>query len=154
MNWTLKNTTYFSAFLEIFLYLTSSDSVEHVQKVFLIVLFIYFQGKISFPTASGRYSCFEFLFWFSSLIFLKLNRFFFSACENLPNCSCHFWKHKSVFLQILHQSSVPWNMIPLCFFSSNIIYFVQKESIKAQNFWDFWVLGSQFVKLLMSVLKW
>ena len=36
--------------------------------------------------------------------FMKWNHYF-SACENLPNSSCHFWKHKSVFLQILHQSS-------------------------------------------------
>ena len=37
-----------TAFLEICLYLKNNDSVEHVQKVLLIVLFIYFQGKIKF----------------------------------------------------------------------------------------------------------
>ena len=36
------------AFSEIYLYLKSNDSVEHVQKVLLIVLFIYFKGKIKF----------------------------------------------------------------------------------------------------------
>ena len=40
--------------------------------------------------------------------FLRWNCYF-SACEKLPNSSCHFWKHKSVFLQILHHSSVPPN---------------------------------------------
>ena len=39
------------------------------------------------------------------------------------------------------------------FFSSNIIYFDQKKSIKVQIFLDFWVLRSKFVKFLMSVLK-
>ena len=52
----------------------------------------------------------------------------------MPNSSCHFWKHKSVFLQILHQSSVPSNITPLYFFSSNIIYFGQKQLIKVQIF--------------------
>ena len=36
-----------TAFLEICVYLKNNDSVEHVQKV-LIVLLIYFQGKIKF----------------------------------------------------------------------------------------------------------
>ena len=34
--------------------------------------------------------------------------------------------------QILHQSSVPSNITPLCLFSSKIIYFDQKELIKVQ----------------------
>ena len=64
---------------------------------------------------------------------LKWNRYF-SACENQPNSSCHFWKHKSVFLQILHQSSVRSNITPLYFFSSNMIYLGQKQPIKVQMF--------------------
>ena len=32
---------------------------------------------------------------------------------NLLNSSCHFWKHNSVFLQMLHQSSVPSSETPL-----------------------------------------
>ena len=54
--------------------------------------------------------------------------------ENFPNSSCHFWKQKSVFLQILHQYSVLPNITPLYFFRSNIIYFVQKKPIKVQIF--------------------
>ena len=57
-----------------------------------------------------------------------------SAYANLPNSSCHFSKHKSVFLQILHQSSVPSNITPLYFFSSNIIYFGQKSQLKSKFF--------------------
>ena len=73
--------------------------------------------------------------------------------ENLPNSSCHFWRHKSVF-QIFHQSSVPSNVTPLYFFSSNIKYFNQKQPMKVQIYWDFRVLGSKFVKFLVSILNW
>ena len=54
----------------------------------------------------------------------------------LPNSSCHFWKHKSVFLQTLHHFSVPSNTSTstLYFFTSNIIYFGQKQRIKVQMF--------------------
>ena len=59
---------------------------------------------------------------------------FISTCTNLANSSCHSWKHKSVFLQVFHQSSVPSNITPLYFFSSNNIYFDQKELIKVKIF--------------------
>ena len=42
--------------------------------------------------------------------------------ENLPNCSCYFPSHKSVFLQILHHSLVSWKITPLYVFRSNIIF--------------------------------
>ena len=54
--------------------------------------------------------------------------------ENFPNSSCHFWKQKSVFLQILHQYSVQSNITSFYFFSSNIIYFGQRMPIKVQMF--------------------
>ena len=60
--------------------------------------------------------------------------------ENLPNSLCHFPNHKSVFLQILHHSSLPWNISPLHFFSSNIMYSDQKEPI-------------QFLRLLSARVK-
>ena len=64
----------------------------------------------------------------------KSTNFETSNCssENLPNSSCHFWKHKSVSLQTLYQSWMPSNITPLYFQSSNIIYFGQKQSIKVQ----------------------
>ena len=49
--------------------------------------------------------------------------------EKLPNFSCHFLNHKSVFLQVLHHSSASWKITPLYFFSLNILYVVQKELI-------------------------
>ena len=52
--------------------------------------------------------------------------------ENLRYSSRHFPKRKSIFLQILHHSSVSWKITPLDFFTSNVIYFVQKEPIKLE----------------------
>ena len=67
----------------------------------------------------------------------------FDECsdENLPNSSCHFPNHKSVFLQILHHSSVSSKITPLYFFSLNIIYFGQKDVIKVHVFETFKCLG-------------
>ena len=45
-----------------------------------------------------------------------------------------FHATKAVFLQILHHSSMSWKITPLCFFSSNNIYFAQKEPIKMKIF--------------------
>ena len=61
--------------------------------------------------------------------------------ENLPNSSCHFPSNKSVFLQILYHSSMSWKITPLYFFSSNNIYFAQKEHIKMKIFETFKCLG-------------
>ena len=74
------------------------------------------------------------------------------SCKNLPNSSCHFGKHKSVFLQGLHQFLVPSNITPVYFIRSNIIYFFKQEPIKVQNF-ETWVFGSKFVIFFMSILK-
>ena len=54
------------------------------------------------------------------------------SCENIQNSSCHFPSHKSVFLQILHHSSMSWKITSLYFFSSNNIYFVQKSSAQVK----------------------
>ena len=45
-------------------------------------------------------------------------------CENSPNCWCHFWNHKVIF----HDAT------RMYYFSSNIIYFWQKYSIRVQIF--------------------
>ena len=57
--------------------------------------------------------------------------------EDLPNFSCHFWNHESVFLQILHHSSVSWKISSLYFCSSNNIYLAQKEPINVKIFGTF-----------------
>ena len=58
--------------------------------------------------------------------------------ENSANSSCHFPKHKSVFLQVLHDSSVSWNITPLYFLRLNILYFAQKGLNKVSIFYTFW----------------
>ena len=73
--------------------------------------------------------------------------------QNLSNCSCQFSNDKLIPLQILYHYSVSWQTTPLYFFSSNNIYFAQKEPNKGQHFWDFQELKSKFVKFLLSILK-
>ena len=51
------------------------------------------------------------------------------------------WNEKSIPLQILHASSVSWKIIPLYFFSSNNLYFGQKELLKVKIFETFECLG-------------
>ena len=65
--------------------------------------------------------------------------------KNLPNFSCHFSNHKSVFLQNLQKSSVSWKITSLYFCSSNIIYFGHKETIKL-NFFE--CSGQKFLMLI------
>ena len=50
--------------------------------------------------------------------------------ENLQNSSCHFPSNNSVFLQILHYSSMSWNITPLYFFSPKNTYFAQRSPLK------------------------
>ena len=53
-------------------------------------------------------------------------------CQNSLNSSCQFWTNKSIPLQILHHSPVSWRIASLYFFSSNIIYFGQRQPITGQ----------------------
>ena len=55
----------------------------------------------------------------------------------LSNSPCHFPNHKSVFIQILHDFSVLWTIIPLYFFRSHVILYAQKGLIKPQIFETF-----------------
>ena len=50
---------------------------------------------------------------------------------------CQSWNDKSVPLQIFYPSSVSWKITSLYFFSSNNIYFAQKEPIKMKIFETF-----------------
>ena len=57
--------------------------------------------------------------------------------ENLPNSSCHFPSNKALLLQIFHHSPMAWEITALYFFSSNNMYFAQKEAIKVKSFETF-----------------
>ena len=85
--------------------------------------------------------------------------------KHFLNSSCHLPNHKSIFLQILHHSSVSWKITPLYFFRSNIKYFAQKEPINVQifpifecsgqnspNFCHFWNNKSVFLQILHQSL--
>ena len=61
--------------------------------------------------------------------------------ENLLNSSCHFPNHKSVFLQILHDSSVSWNIL-LCTFLT--LYTLHKRN---QSKCQFFRLFSTQIKI-------
>ena len=68
---------------------------------------------------------------------MKIFETFKCSHQNLSNSLCQFWNDKSIPLQILYPSSVSWKITPLCFFSSNNIYFAQKEPIKVNIFETF-----------------
>ena len=68
---------------------------------------------------------------------MKIFEIFECSGQNLSNFLCQFWNDTSIPLQILYPSSVSWKIIPLYFFSSNNIYFAQKELIKMKIFETF-----------------
>ena len=55
----------------------------------------------------------------------------------MSNSLCQSWSDKLIPLQILYPSSVSWKITPLYFFSSNNLYFAQKENIKVKIFETF-----------------
>ena len=61
---------------------------------------------------------------------MKIFDTFECSGQILPNSLCQFWNDESIPLQILYLSSVSWKITPLYFFSSNNIYYAQKEPIK------------------------
>ena len=74
---------------------------------------------------------------------IKVKNFEIFECsdQNLSNILCQFWNGKSIPLQIFYPFSVSWKITPLYFFSSNYIYFAQKQHIKMNFFETFKCLG-------------
>ena len=88
--------------------------------------------------SSGNFRLINFLLWIKRSHQSPNFETFECSGENLPNFSSHFPNYyKSVFLHILHHSSVSWNITSLYCFSSNNIYFPQKEPIKVKIFETF-----------------
>ena len=71
-----------------------------------------------------------------TLLPIKMKIFVISEClgQILSNCLGQFWNDESIPLQILYPSSVSCNIIPLYFFTSNVMYFAEKEPIKMKFF--------------------
>ena len=67
---------------------------------------------------------------------------------------CHSWNKKVTFLQILHHSSVSWDITPLYLFSWNLLYFQQKKPIKIQIWWNRKSEILQFDGLLKLTWNW
>ena len=67
-----------------------------------------------------------------------------------PN-SCHFWNKRSVFLQILHQSSGSWDITPV-YFLAKILYSLR--SLSKYKFGEISCEQSKVKKAQKSYLSW
>ena len=72
---------------------------------------------------------------------VKIFETFECSGQNLSNALCQFWNYMSIPLQILYPSWVSWKITALYFFSSNNVYFAQKEPIKVKIFETFELSG-------------
>ena len=68
---------------------------------------------------------------------VKIFEAFECSGQNLTNSLCKFLNDKLIPLQILYPPAVSWKITPLYLFSSNNIYFAQKEHIKMTIFETF-----------------
>ena len=68
---------------------------------------------------------------------VKIVEAFKRSGQNLTNSLCQFLNGKLIPLQILYPFSVSRKVTPLYFFSSNNIYFAQKDLIKKKVFETF-----------------
>ena len=84
---------------------------------------------------------------------MKIFETFECSGQILSNSLCQFWNDKSILLQILYPSSVSWKITPLYFFSSNNIYFAQKEPIKMKIFETFECSGQNLSNFLCQFWK-
>ena len=91
-------------------------------------------------------------FWQKEPIKAQFFRLLSALMKVHPILHVSFETKRSGFIQILHHCSMSWKIMPLYFFSSNLISFGQKEPIEVK-FSNFWVVGWKFAKFLMSYLK-
>ena len=61
---------------------------------------------------------------------MKFFETFKCSGQNSSNSSCQFWNDKSIPLQILHHSSLSWQITPLWILSSYFFNFGLKDPIK------------------------
>ena len=111
----------------------------HVPSNMSVFLQILHHSSMSWKVAPPLYlfSSKDIYFAQKKLINVKLSETFECSGQNLSNSLCQFWKDESIPLQILYPSSVSWKITLLNFFSSNNIYFAQKEPIKVNIFETF-----------------
>ena len=111
--------------------------------------------QILYPSSVSRKITPLYLFSSNNIYFaqkepIKVKNFETFECsgQNLSNSLCQFWYNKSIPLQILYPSSVSRKITPLYLFSSNNIYFAQKERIKVKNFEIFECSGQNLLNSL------
>ena len=83
-------------------------------------------------SSSVSFKLIHFLLWIKGSYQSPSSETFKCSGEKLPYSSCHLLNYRSVFLQILHQSSVSWKITRLYIFRSNVIYLAQKEPVKVE----------------------
>ena len=85
-----------------------------------------------------------------TLLPIKMKIFVTSKClgQILSNCLGQFWNDESIPLQILYPSSVSCSIIPRYFFTSNVMYFAEKEPIEMKFFETFECSGQILSNLL------
>ena len=109
------------------------------------MLFLYFQHKIKVSHCTWSIWLFEFLFWFSSAILLsKIKSLFFSL-----------WSKTCQILHVIFESTSQFSFkfcISLQYIQT--LYTLVRSSPLKCKCWGFWVLGSKFVKFVMSSLNW
>ena len=116
----------YSSFASLFIAMTHNSSVNFKLLYFLLCV-------------KGSYQ---------SLIFET----FKCSGENLPYSLYHFPNHKSVFVQILHQSSMSWKItLPTCL--GQTLYVLHKRNKSKWKFSEFQVLRSKFTKFLSFLKK-
>ena len=88
---------------------------------------------------SPLYFFLSYSIYFTQKELIKITIFETFECSGqiLSNSLCQFWNDKSIPLQIVYLSSVSLKISPLYFFSSNSIYFAEKELIKMTTFETF-----------------
>ena len=103
-----------------------------------IPLQILYPSSVSWKI-TPRYSFSSNNIYFAQKELIKMTIFETFKCSSqiLSNSLCQFWNDKSIPLQILYPSSVSWKITPRYSFSSNNIYFAQKELIKMTIFETF-----------------
>ena len=111
---------------------------------------VNFETKVN---SSSNFTLFFIVMTKESLVNFKLRHFllkksyqipnfetFKCSGESFPNFSCQLWKQESIFLQILHQHSLPSSI------TINIIYFGQRQPIMVEIFEIFKCLGQNSLK--------
>ena len=113
-------------FLLLIKWFYQSSNLNWTRWKFAKFLMTCLKAQVSFPSnVASIFSAIKqnspILFFSSNIIYfvqkkpIKVQIFEIFECsgQNSSNSSCQFWTEKSILLQILHHSSLPWQKTPL-----------------------------------------